>query len=565
MGAFARDVQGVTLRSWVWGFILALVMCSVNTFLTLKVGIIEEGAVVTFLIFMIFTKIFSKTEVTKAEAVMVATMGSAGGSLSFIANFFAALSLAGSPLVWWEMALFSITTSVVGLILAIPMRQLFVVKDPLPWPTAKVAISAIDAVVDVEDSMQPRILGFFGIAAILYVFASAGLHWFPEVSLIAAFGLSSYGVGIAWSPFILGAGYLIGLRVGWGFLVGGFVLLGMGLFIPNIGAPHKFIWPGVMALVTCGLTGLVLNWRTIVGALKSLTRMTEVDKSDQIVSGRTLIFLLIFAVIFALVILTGVFKVAAPVVIVGLAIGGIVFNIIATRAAGETAFNPVRVMGVMLQGVFAAMGSSAPAANLIGAGAAAGSIGQTGVLTQDTFFGRHFKVPAKIQFLGQAVVLIPIALVCAFVYQLVSNTYVIGSDSLPSPVAVMWAAMADIFGGKAEFPQYAIGAMWIGGIGGIVLAVLDQVAAKNIRKARTEEAKTLWNFWPHSLGITLGMILPIFYDVSFFVGAVVLCLILPKVLKTDDDTLNSLAAAGIVGEGVGGLLVAILIAAGILG
>lgn len=61
------------------------------------------------------------------------------------------------------------------------------------------------------------------------------------------------------------------------------------------------------------------------------------------------------------------------------------------------------------------------------------------------------------------------------------------------------------------------------------------------------------------------MILPVCYDVSFFVGAVVLCWLLPKVLKTDDDTLNSLAAAGIVGEGVGGLFVAILVALGVLG
>jgi hypothetical protein len=37
-----------------------------------------------------------------------------------------------------------------------------------------------------------------------------------------------------------------------------------------------------------------------------------------------------------------------------------------------------------------------------------------------------------------------------------------------------------------------------------------------------------------------------------------LCYIIPKVLKTDNDTLNTLAASGIVGEGVGGLGVAIL-------
>jgi hypothetical protein len=76
--------------------------------------------------------------------------------------------------------------------------------------------------------------------------------------------------------------------------------------------------------------------------------------------------------------------------------------------------------------------------------------------------------------------------------------------------------------------------------------------------AQAKPAKTLWRLSPHSLGITLAMVMPIYYDVSFFIGGLLLCIILPKVLKTDDDTLNTLAAAGIIGEGVGSLGVAIL-------
>jgi hypothetical protein len=48
-------------------------------------------------------------------------------------------------------------------------------------------------------------------------------------------------------------------------------------------------------------------------------------------------------------------------------------------------------------------------------------------------------------------------------------------------------------------------------------------------------------------------------------GAILLCVVVPKIFKTSEDTLQSIGAAGIVGEGVMGLIVAILIGAGVLG
>lgn len=567
-------MQGLTLRSWVWGLLLALVMCSANTVLTLKVGIIEEGAVVTLLLFMIAMMIgralFKADKVTKSEAVMVATMGSAGGSLAFIANFFAALHLAGEPMSLMQMMIFPIVTSAVGLVLAIPMRQLFVVTEPLPWPTAKVVVSAIDSVVDVEDSMQPRILGLFAILATVYViWSEGGMMGFPTISSIGLLGLGQFGFGIAWSPFILGAGYLIGLRVGWGFMVGALVLVGMAPFLPAEiqGSPHKFIWPGVMALVTCGVTDLLLNGRTIIRALKSLSprNMRELESQDQIMSSKKLFALVGITILTAAIVLHIFFDIPWYMGIVGFLLGAIVFNMIATRAAGETAFNPVRVMGVMLQGAFAFMGGTSVATNLTGAGVASGAIGQTGVLTQDTAFGRHFKVPAKWQVLSQAAVLLPISMIVAVVYWLVTNAWEMGSSDLPAPIAIMWESMAKVFSGEQEFTQLEIYAMWIGGIAGVILALIDKVAKTFIGKATKNEEKSLWRFWPHSLGITLGMILPIPYDVAFFVGAIFLCYILPKTLKTDDDTLNTLAAAGIIGSGIGSLIVAILVVTGLIG
>ncbi|PLX25925.1 hypothetical protein C0580_01010 [Candidatus Parcubacteria bacterium] len=585
-------------------------MCSVNSFLTLKIGIIEEAAVLSMLIFAMIRGTKAAPDKLRAEAVVVATIGSAGATLAFLANFFAALEMAGRTLLWWEATLFILAVCSLGLVFAIPMRQLFVVKEPLPWPTGRVVINAMDSVIGSEDVMQTRTLAFFSIFSFLYIFFSAGVPWFPEYSFVTAFGLAAFGTGIAWAPFVFGAGYLVGVRMGFGFLIGGIILILIGPYMPwelktpdgatqffvynaskiPEGAikimPHKYIWPGVMALVTSGLTGLVINGKSVINAFKSLSPGSggRIDPADQIVSGKTLTLLMILSFAFSTLVLSLVFDIPVKMAIVGLVIGAMIFNLVASRAYGESAFNPVRIMGVLLIGVFAGMGINDVTISLLAAGITAGAILQTGILVSDSYFGRHFKTPAKVQVTLQGLVLIPVAFVCGLVYKLISNTYDIGGDSLdalPAPIATAWHAMAEVLSGQAQFPPFAIEAMWIGGIAGIILAILDWRAIKAIKESarlaqmrvddgwREVDAKaaysTSWRFWPNSMGITIAMILPIFYDFSFFIGAVVLCWLLPKVFNFKDNVLGSMAAAGIVGEGIGQLVVGILKATGIMG
>lgn len=566
-------MQGISLRAWIYGLVMALVMCGVNSYLTLKVGVIEEGFVVTFLLFFLgvqITKLFVRQSViTEAEATIVGTMGSAGGSLAFIVNVFAALKMAGHDMTWWQMTIFATLVSLGGLLMAIPFRLLYIVKEPLPWPTGKVAESSIRAVLSGVDSIQPKVLAIGAVVAFAYIFG-IGLGWFPEVSMLPL-GLGGLGIGIAWSPFILGAGYLIGLRVGWGFGVGAIILALMAPHMPiqddgSLLPPHKYVWPGVMALLTCGLTSLLLKWKTIKSALVSLSPhgLTEVSEEDRVFSSRTLKWLTVGVFIITVIGLKVIFHINILVSSCGLVVAYTILNAIATRAAGETAFNPVRVMGVILMALFAVLGLNDSWSTLIGAGIAAAGIGATGLLVQDNYVGRAFKVPAKQQLLSQAVVLPLTACICAWVFILADNTYGVGSEKLPAAVAMLWSSVAKIFAGEAQLPAFAKEAMIIGAVGGVVLALLDEVAGRKIKSAQSVGNSSLWRFMPHSLGITLGLLLPIPYDLAFFVGALVLCWLMPK-FKVSDEALTGVAAAGIVGEGVGNLVVAILTAVGILG
>lgn len=563
--------SGITARVWAWGVGLALLLASTNAYVTLKIGVMEEGAALSFLMFMVYIKIFRLRDASKAEAVMVATMGSAGGSLSFLANFFAAMTISGRSLTMMEMTVFSITTSLVGLAMAVPLRQIYVVKDPLRWPTARVVMTCVDSVLEATDSLQPRVLAFFGGAAVVYVFLSAGLEKFPEALIVTSFGMASYKIGLACSPMVIGAGYLIGLRVGMGFLFGGLILFVMGPYIPRdletykIVAPNMYLWPGVAALTAAGLTGLAINGKVVWRALKSLRGMLEMEEKDRIMSGRALIAFIAISFVTATLVLSQIFGVVAWVAFLILVFAGLILNLIATRAAGETAFNPVRVMGVMGQGLAWMCGVRSMEQVLLAAGIPAGAIGQSGLFVQDAYFGRHYGVKAKTQLFGQAAVLIPASLALAWTYTMLAESYGVGDpttahpNSLTAPVAAMWSVMAKVFTGDfSKFPPYAVQSMVIGAIAGVAFCLFDNLAKRGLTKSG---GSFLWKLAPHSLGITLGMILPIWADTAFFAGSLLLCVVLPIVfnLRKDDEDpfLTTIASAGIIGEGVGGLVVGV--------
>src|SRR5215467_5474012 len=88
--------SGVTARAVGAGFLLAILLCAINSYLTLSFGVIEEGPTIAALFFFAFVSL-ARLGVSKTELVIVATMGSAGGSLGFIANFYAAKAMIGSP------------------------------------------------------------------------------------------------------------------------------------------------------------------------------------------------------------------------------------------------------------------------------------------------------------------------------------------------------------------------------------------------------------------------------------------------------------------------------------
>lgn len=546
-----------TARAIVTGAVLAVVLCGVNSYLTLSFGVIEEGPTIAALFFFAFF-FLSRTVITSTEMVIVATMGSAGGSLGFISNFFASRAMVGEPMTFWEMAAFATVTSVLGMAFVIPLRELLIVRETLPWPGSRATEGVIRALVEHGDPKQPRYLAATIGLAMAFVIANddGGFGLLPAETVIDVFGLAALGAGIAWAPFALGGAYFMGLRTCVGFLVGGLLLFTLSPYAANPAAPHRYVWPGIGFLVASGLTGLALNGRVVWAALRSLGSLGSSageGAEAPVVSPRVFAAFVVVGVLATAVYGSVAEGLNVVVIVLLVVVGGLVQNVIATRAAAETAFNPARVMGILLQGVSAAAGAASAGANLVGAGVVAGSGAQAGNLTGDMAYGRWFHIPARWQFWTQLITIVPCALVSAAVFaQIQANQPLsLEGEGLPAPVAKMWAASALVFAGDSPMPPSAVPHLAFAAVIGVLYVLLERVPR-------------LGAWMPSSTGIGLGLVLPSSFDFAFFVGGVVFILVLERGLKVRPLTLTTLAVGCIVAEGLGGVAKPFLAIAGIL-
>jgi uncharacterized oligopeptide transporter (OPT) family protein len=567
----------LTARSFIAGFILSLVLCGVNSYLTLSFGVIEEGPTIAALFFFAFF-FLSSTKIQTSEMAIVATMGSAGGSLGFITNFFAAEAMAGEPYTFFQMVGFSVVTSLVGMTFVVPLRQMLILREDLPWPGSKAVESVIRALVEKGDPKQPLYLLISCLFCITLVVINTdgGFAIIPDGIEIPLFGLGAYGLGLALSPFAIGGAYLMGFRVCVGFLFGAIVLLIMAPHVPTPAAPHRYVWPGIGFLVASGLLQMALNWRVILDSFKSLIpqKGKPTDDDDPIMTTRTLV---IFGSISLTV--TALFSWFAiglsPLVAVMLiVVAGFVQNVIATRAAAQTAFNPARVMGVLLQSITALTGASQAGQNLAGAGFVAGSGAQAGTLTGDLVYARALGVPSRWIFWVQLTTILPCSLISAWVFTQLQARHpmTIEGEGLAAPIAKMWAATALIFEGRTEMPPFAWEALGIGAVAGMAYILVERVLEawqeKQPKPVVAEDATpplTVMDFIPHSIGVGIGLVLPVSFDIAFFVGGVLLWIVCARGLKMRDVTLTTIAVGSIVGEGIGGVLKPLLQLVGVIG
>jgi uncharacterized oligopeptide transporter (OPT) family protein len=190
-------------------------------------------------------------------------------------------------------------------------------------------------------------------------------------------------------------------------------------------------------------------------------------------------------------------------------------------------------------------------------GAMAGSLsmGMTSQTSQTLWAfraGHHLGASPRAQVVAQLLGVVVGAVVTVPVYIVIARAYGIGNETMPAVSVLSWKATAEAMQGLAALPRW-------GGAAG-VLAVVSGAALTLLGRGR------IGRFLPSAASIGVGFMLPFSVSLTAFVGAL-LALAAQRLFRDrgfDQASLLALSAGAMAGESTVGVIIAFLMASGLL-
>lgn len=569
--------------------IVAAIMGASYPYMVLKLGFGPNVSVVSaFFGFIILSvlNVFWRGSYDRWRNNIVQTAGTSAAQTAFMCGVLAAFEfLRHSTIVSFhldptplQIFVWLTTASLLGVLLAAPMRRHFIVDEQLPFPDGMAAAETL-MVLDPprgvgKDDAEWRsarraaiVLGVGLLVSGLLMLVRTDVpfvKWIPDTltpgalaigAAGASFVLSDMGVGVSVSLLSIGSGFLISQRVNTWMLVGcalGWIVAPLALMPAGILPDHPsrtkvlywVMWPGVGMMLAGGLTTLVLRWRLLVAAFRAL-RSVEAAKEEfplpWVIGGVVVLgvaFCVIQQQIFGLPLWMSAIAVmlSVPLMLVGL------------RALGETNWGPIGALSNLMQGLFALIAPGSVDANILGNGAT-GTIAVTSEgLIQDYKAGHLIGSTPRSMTIAQLLAAPIGAAALAWSYPALVKTYgLIGPHAqLAAPGSRRSAALAELLSaGFSKLPPSALWAMLIAVILGALFAIAEQ-------------SPKLKRWAPSPTGLGLGILLPFASVATIFLGGLI-ALFWRRARPEQAKALQVPLASGfIAGEAMIAVLVAVL-------
>jgi uncharacterized oligopeptide transporter (OPT) family protein len=564
-------IRELTVRSVLCGLAVAAVMGASYPYIVLKLGFGPNVSVVSAFFGYLALGIFFK-DYNRWENNIVQTAGTAAAQTAFMCILLAAFDmLAASPGANFHVTLTPIqafwwlsTGGLLGVLLAIPMRQHFVVDERLPYPDGTAAGTTL-MVLDAGDAGAKKAaralaIGAVASAALMLMTEDARvLAWFPSVTVLGPAILQTTGVGVNWSLLSLGSGIIIGFRVDASMLLGAtlswvvapYALLHYGILKPGFTRTDVLfwvMWPATGMLVFAGLAGLVIRWNVLKKTFSNLSGasadsgtvpMKWVGIGVAITSVAVILVLkAIFGVAFWISALSIVLSV--PLMLVGL------------RVLGETNWGPISALSNLMQAIFGILVPGNIGVNMVASGNTGIIASDSEALMQDYRAGFMIGSTPKKMAIMQLIATPVGAAAVAWMYPLLRSTYGITGEhaGLSSPTSRRWAGFAEILShGASALPKYALTAMVVGAVIGIILAIIEARGIKSV---------------PSPTGAGIGMLVPFAVIVVMFLGGVLDRIWQRRNADTHERYSVPLASGLIAGEAIVAVIIPLLVAIGLV-
>jgi len=592
---FKRGVPQLTVRAVLVGMALGAVMCLSNLYVFFKtgwsMGVTITAAILAFAVMRLASALrLTRTPLTALENNALITVSSGAGYMTGGGNMaaFGALLMVTTlrpdpvPMIFWFGAI-----AALGVFTAIPIKRQLINKEGLAFPTGKATAETLRAIHGAADGgagegvQQARALGIGGLlAAAIAWFRDAKAVWMPlnlpgAIPLpwqIAGRPAADWTLALKTEVVLLGAGALMSFRTGWSLLLSGlltYAVLAPALVAQGVVTSVSYraivgwtVWPGAAILVAAGLTSFALDWKSIarsftaIGSIFSKKKDGETDDPMDAVECPGWWFPAGFIALgpVVVVLMMWLFQIPwwAGLVAVPLAV---VMGFVAARVTGETDVTPTKALGPVTQLVYGVITPGNLSGNIMSANVTGGIGLHAADLLTTLKTGWVLGASPRVQFYAQLFgVLAGAAVVVPAFNLLIPDPKVLGSDAWPAPSCLVWAGVSQAFaGGVGALDGLARTGIVAGALLGIALSLMERFAPKPLRT---------WVPSPSGLGI--AMVVPGSNAIAMFGGALIAHLLQTRRPLLGQRFVVPVASGLIAGESLMGVLVAMLIVAGVL-
>lgn len=576
-----------TLRAVIAGMVVAAIMGAAYPYVVLKLGFGPNVSVVAaffgYLALGILFRNFNRWENN-----IVQTAGTSAAQTAFMCIILAAFDFLGqSPKLNYhfspepyEAFLWLAAGSILGILLAVPLRRHFVVDEKLTYPDGVAAAETI-IVLDSrgKEARHPAIALAIGtvISGILMylqqrwggaLLKDLGLADapIPETVFLTMFGLTwpTAGGGIAVSLLGIGSGMIIGTRITISMAIGAILswiiaphfLVDQGILAapPQRGDILRWVmWPGTAMLICAGLTTLAIKWRTLARTFSHLSR--ESVASDDFPLRWVMIGVVLSTLALVAIQIT-IFDLAwwMPILAVLLSVP---LMLVGLRALGETNWGPISQLTNLMQAIFAGVAPGNATVNLITSGTTGTIATQSEAIMQDYKAGHIIGSTPRFLTYSQLLAAPIGAAAVAWMYPLLVETYGIGTQvvapgvqPLTSPISQRIAGFAEflVLGGEA-LARYAAEAAILFAVIGILIALFEKRSV----------------LIPSATGLGIGMMVPGAVVFTMFIGGSIV-LVLWRLLgqRSAKQLAIPLATGLIAGEALVAVVIPLLVVLGLL-
>ena len=457
---------------------------------------------------------------------------STGGTL--ISASVAYLLLSGHHPPLWALVAWTLFSSALGVLLALPLQRAFIHRDALPFPSGMAAASVARSfhAGDAEGRRGARALGLGALGAGVLALARDGLGLLPAALALPGrlFGvpLASLGFGVDLTLLPLGTGAIVGPRIGLSLLLGALVCFG-GL-VPWLhgrgwiaGTDFLLVlewsmWPAAALVTSASFGHLLLHkglLRRTVGALLDTRRSEALTPPAEDVP-RAAFLVGVALLTLGLVTVGGVaLGIPWPLGLLGVALS-FALAAVACRTTGETDVTPTGPLGQVAQLLFGVLLPGNTVANAMAASLSGNIAASSADLLTDVKAGHLLGVSPRRTFLAQlwGCVVGSLLIVPVF-YLLVPDASVLTEERFPAPAGYIVAGMARVLASGLEGLSLAArGGIALGAAVGLGLVLLERLVPERLQR-----------LLPSPIALGLAFALPASLSLSICGGALAAALL----------------------------------------